>query len=86
MGTALFASFGYWIGASCLFLAVGYIFNCSLSLFQTLSLTGYGLCGYVIVLMASSLVPQTGWPPSGCIALNVIGKHHLTADSLPLLA
>ena len=60
MGTALFAAFGYWFGASTVFSVLAYVFNCNLSIIQVLSLTGYGIFGYCIVLVASSLFPSSG--------------------------
>ena len=55
IGTAFAVSFGYWIGASVLFSAVGFVFNTDMSTVETLSATGYGLTGYILVLIIGGL-------------------------------
>eukprot|EP01137_Pigoraptor_chileana_P013633 Opistho-2@67364 len=73
MGTSMAVTFGYWFGASMLFYVASFVFNTSISIVQSLSVTGYGLFGYCIALAMGTLSSDTrlfylGWALFGGLA------------------
>ena len=55
IGTSFAVSFGYWLTLSGLLYALGFIFNTNVTVLELLSITGYALSSYCLVLLASHL-------------------------------
>eukprot|EP00045_Choanoeca_perplexa_P011180 m.117210 g.117210 ORF g.117210 m.117210 type:complete len:279 (-) comp15539_c1_seq2:469-1305(-) len=55
IGTALVISFGFWLTLAGLMYSLGFVFNTNISLFELVSVTGYSLFAYCLVLTISHL-------------------------------
>ena len=58
VGSSLFVSFSYWLGASALFHAIGYFCVCRLRVLSVVSITGYSLFSYCVALLLATFLPS----------------------------
>ncbi|XP_071839708.1 protein YIPF3-like isoform X2 [Apostichopus japonicus] len=56
MGSAMGISFGYWLAASGIFFMVAYITNTYITVVQVLSLTGYSMFSFCVVLFYGTIM------------------------------